>query len=373
MWQRKHISKFTCIGSDCIDHCCGEWGVKLNPEDLKLLQKNLSEQEQSKLIKPYGSFHKINQKNGMCAAQCQSGLCTIQQRFGHDALPSVCASFPRFYGKNAQREELGGFLSCPEISRISLLHPDGQIIENNSTFGKAVLDLDISTKTEVYFSKFDQIRTLIGDLIQNKNYDLSTLLYAIGEFSKRSPAFFNRNSNEDKVEILISDLNKAIDETPEFTNEDSSLLWDAIFKEANRFANQKLPYVKPGKLLREVLGHYENSSDFVKAESLFWKRERVELEAIWRRYLLHDWNVRWYAHSADLVMHWERTFFKWALIRMMVTSFDKEWKSKLVQCVYSIERLVEHTVWQRQFARAFWSLRLPVSRLFLAFHPRSTN
>ena len=27
----------------------------------------------------------------------------------------------------------------------------------------------------------------------------------------------------------------------------------------------------------------------------------------------------------------------------------------------------------RQFGRAFWSLRLPVGRLFLAFHPRSTN
>ena len=373
MWQRKHIEKFTCIGSDCIDHCCGEWGVKLNAADIALLQKNLTEAEQQRLIVPIGSFHKINQQNGLCAAQCQAGWCTIQQRFGHEALPSVCASFPRFYGKNAQREEQGGFLSCPEIARISLLEEDGQSLVEQTTWGSAVLDIDISSQSGVYFSKFAEIRSLIGDLIQNPAYDLSTLLYAIGEFSKRSPAFFNRNSTVDKTAVLVSDLHQALNEKMSFPETDSARLWESIISEANRFSEQKLPYAKPSALLRSVLQKYPDADAFLQAEAVLWSREHVALERIWRRYFLHDWNVRWYPHSADLVMHWERTFFKWALIRLLVTSFDKEWKSNLVQCVYSIERLVEHTVWQRQFARAFWSLRLPVGRLFLAFHPRSTN
>lgn len=373
MLQRKHILKFSCVGSDCIDHCCGEWTVKLNAEDVNLLQKNLSQQEQQQVVTSFGSFHKITQTEGKCAAQCKSGLCTIQQRFGHAALPSVCASFPRFYGKTTVQSEMGGFLSCPEIARISLMQPDGNQLESNDSYGRAVLDIDISQKEGIYYSRFHQIRDIVTNLLSNKEKSLAVVLYAVGEFSKRSPAFFNRNAVEDKIPILIQDMETSFLQSPVLREDDRSLVWDAVFAEANRFAAQKLPYAKPAKLLRDALRSFDNADAFLSTEKILWKQNQHEMEEIWRRFFIHDWNVRWYVHSADLVMHWERTLFKWAINRIMVASNEKQWKSSVVQSVYSTERLVEHTVWQRQFARAFWPLRLPIGRLFLAFHPRSLN
>lgn len=93
---------FQCKGGNCRRTCCAGWKITVNKseyQDLKaklkksgtkILQR-LPEKERNALL--YGKFV-LEDKKG-CPLQSDEGLCQLQLSLGAEALPNVCAFFPR--------------------------------------------------------------------------------------------------------------------------------------------------------------------------------------------------------------------------------------------------------------------------------------
>src|SRR4029079_17930828 len=66
--------------------------------------------------------HALIQKGeGDACTFLDDNWCSIHRRFGEDALPDVCSQYPRRVSQVADRIELTGSISCPEVTR-RLLH-----------------------------------------------------------------------------------------------------------------------------------------------------------------------------------------------------------------------------------------------------------
>ena len=103
--KKKYIQDFRCLAEKCPDHCCQGWNIPLQVVDVHNLHGagfgNIVDVKTEK-----GSTQKICQitlKNRQCGA-ISNGLCRVQEQSGHDALPLVCASYPRAFYKFSSKE-----------------------------------------------------------------------------------------------------------------------------------------------------------------------------------------------------------------------------------------------------------------------------
>ena len=122
---------------------------------------------------------------------------------------------------------------------------------------------------------------------------------------------------------------------------------DLFLSLVREFSKREWPYPKPMTLLQDALRDKDH-------------RETIPDE--WElRYIQHDWNVRWYLHSPNLLFHWQGTLFKLLLIRLLYqVHTTKSTRERFVEAVYSTERLVEHTSLKRDLYAMFsqpWSFR----------------
>ena len=327
---REYLSQFQCIGSDCPDPCCSGWNVPVDKEDRQRLLSVMSVSEEEELIDD-SSISRMRTQNGRCIKQCDNGLCSLQAEFGHDILPNVCASYPRFRGVHSQGEELGAFLSCPEIVNLMLEH--GDELRNCVVRPRAVLDIDCSQSDSHYEIDFLQVRTWFAERIDTAQ-SVDQLFSKIASVVSLSPAFFHRTSGRwqdisTRPTFLLPELSK--DERMQKGKQAYESFRECI----RTFAKHGWPYPKPMARLQKAL---EGNI-----------REEFPCEEWMLAYLRHDWNVRWYVHSPNLLFHWQSSLFKVVLIRLLYAQGkpQQNQRERFVDAVYSTERLVEHTSLKR--------------------------
>ena len=117
-----YYTQFKCIASACPDSCCKEWAVDVDEGSAayyRSLPGELGDRLRAVLHDtPEGTVMTI--ENGRCPMWREDGLCRIQAQLGHDALCSVCQTFPRLKHDYGDYVELALELSCPEAARLIL-------------------------------------------------------------------------------------------------------------------------------------------------------------------------------------------------------------------------------------------------------------
>lgn len=184
---RHYQSQFSCIGSDCEDPCCSGWNIPIYQQDRVRLNKVLQPNEMKEFVQenPIPQVRKINRS---CMKLCNNGLCSIQTSFGHEYLPDVCASYPRFMGAHEYGTEVGGWLSCPEIVRLSLKY-SGSLLETD-VLDRAIKDIDIQhAQTEYERSFFDVRDWFVARYREETN--TKGFFLSIAHLVGLSPAFFS--------------------------------------------------------------------------------------------------------------------------------------------------------------------------------------
>jgi lysine-N-methylase len=150
----RYMVDFRCIGGDCEDNCCHSgWAIYVDQEHLIKLRRLLprsaeatADGTQGQTGEPDAHLPPFDQAvvplpkkerseraygqlrlgaDGSCPLLGSGGLCRLHARFGEEALPDTCATYPRHLSRVGQRLELAGSLSCPEIARRALLPADG--------------------------------------------------------------------------------------------------------------------------------------------------------------------------------------------------------------------------------------------------------
>ena len=327
---REYLSQFQCTGSECPDPCCSGWNVPVYNEDRERLLSLYPASELQNMIDD-SSIPRMRTHNGRCVKQCGNGLCSVQAEFGHEILPNVCASYPRFRGIHKGGTELGAFLSCPEIVRLMLLHGDS--LEDCHAEPRAVLDLDCSQNDSAYARDFLSVRGWFQERIEEANR-VEELCTRIAFLVSLSPAFFHHKAG--CWEDILSRPRFSIPEpTEQELLEQGTKAYTSFFACVRSFAKQGWPYPKPMALLQQSL-EGEGIAIFPPEEWMM-------------AYIRHDWNVRWYVHSPNLLFHWQSTLFKVLLIRLLYTQKKPQQNETecFVEAVYSTERLVEHTPLKR--------------------------
>lgn len=190
-----HFKKFSCIGSECENHCCQGWEVYIDKKTYKKYQ-NSNDPTLAKGLKRYKgndtgmSYATIKMKEcGTCPFLTDNGLCYIHTSYGEEMLSSVCSVFPRVKNIFNDVLEQSLYLSCPEAARIALLDPNPMEFDIE-TSERVTLNLitkqtnDISQKSNLS-PHFFQLRSFAIDLIQDRTWDLKTRLLLLGFWIQR--------------------------------------------------------------------------------------------------------------------------------------------------------------------------------------------
>ncbi len=112
-----YYDKFKCIAERCTDSCCIGWEIDIDPETLKIYEKEDGELgEKLKNNISDGSF--VLTEDERCPFLKADGLCELICRKGEGYLCEICTEHPRYYEYCGNHVDMGIGLCCEEACRL---------------------------------------------------------------------------------------------------------------------------------------------------------------------------------------------------------------------------------------------------------------
>lgn len=129
--QSNFLANFKCLGDSCPDTCCKNWGMQIAAPTIAKYERNAPE-----LLQAVSSENGVSiMKRDSCSDYCvkfEAGLCQIHRDYGEDFLGDACHFYPRSTRKLGDNIIMSAAISCPEITRLSLLQPLSESNYQNS-------------------------------------------------------------------------------------------------------------------------------------------------------------------------------------------------------------------------------------------------
>lgn len=127
----RYMQAFRCVGSDCVETCCGSWNIAIDERTYQRYQTIRIEplagmlrqhvQRHADPAASHGAFASISLKmDEPCPMLDADQLCSIQKTLGAEALSGTCNDYPRVFVHDGLRLGLCASLSCPEAARLAL-------------------------------------------------------------------------------------------------------------------------------------------------------------------------------------------------------------------------------------------------------------
>lgn len=203
----QYMTEFKCIGAECEDTCCAMWKVTIDQETYnkytKISKTELRKKVKDNLVKSdKGNFYdyahmKLNPATGDCN-MLEGGLCRIQAELGEHYLSTTCSTYPRKFNNVNQVMELSGTVSCPEVTRLALLNPEGiefldseiELMRNHRI--ENTIETNKSNSGGIY-PYFWDIRILSIEILQNRQFDISHRLLILGILCERLDDLVRKN------------------------------------------------------------------------------------------------------------------------------------------------------------------------------------
>jgi len=201
-----YFDSFRCIASACLDSCCKEWDVLIDPDKAvfyRSLPGDLGDRLRQVLKDEDGDTY-MTIENRRCPMWRRDGLCRIQAELGEAALCKTCREFPRLSHDYGDFIEYGLELSCPEAARIMFEsgfpvyvcqdHPGGEAPE----YDEEAMDILLRTR--------DTMRQILTDGSRSVGETLAVaLMYG-----------YHVQSELDGAEPSDFDLDAALEEAQHF-------------------------------------------------------------------------------------------------------------------------------------------------------------
>lgn len=125
-----YVNLFSCIGPECEDSCCNDWGIYFDKKSYKntLADPRFASLAKIALVelktsKEHWAKIKLDE-HGACPFLNEQKLCQIHVKAGEDALSHTCKTYPRFSNVIGGNKFESMSMSCPEVTRLILFHPD---------------------------------------------------------------------------------------------------------------------------------------------------------------------------------------------------------------------------------------------------------
>ncbi|QHI70992.1 flagellin lysine-N-methylase [Aminipila terrae] len=212
--QAEYVSKFQCIASKCEDTCCCGWRVAIDEESYKKYQDLLHSGggdmfnrtiTREGIMPVEGNFAEVVMlPENTCPFLSEKKLCSIQEKYGESYISVTCSIFPRIYNVVNGKLELALDMACPHAARLALCDsvPMGFLTQNINVHSRiekvpSVNLSDMNYPNGVY-PYFEEVRTFIISLLQNRNYCFEDRLVILGRFCND----LNQLSGNSKIEVL---------------------------------------------------------------------------------------------------------------------------------------------------------------------------
>lgn len=394
------MQAFQCLGGDCEDTCCQHWDIrfdKLHYEKLQTAVQGHPEQEhlfQQYLVVNHSAhaserdyaYIKLNSA-GYCPFLEGSGLCQLHAQFGVAPLSNICAFFPRVLSAYAERVEMTGAMSCPEVVRRCLFDEDAT--QDFSDFDPAILprseNIPLSrmvpaSGVDFYATNFPQIRDVMLWLARLDSYAFETRLYFLSNFAHRLARgyFQGCNPNQKLLEEEVARIEKArtLDTLDNyFTNYvTAEPVAIVVIQAVLQLRMQQASDDKLSRMARDIFESYrvqiqddadvELYGDNLPPDELWrcyqqnWDRLNavygVRLEQCLTRYLLNCLQREWFVSMPDPFVYLHLLTIRLAILRFLIASHPDMQRvlqqggdrdvldQKLVTIVYLFARGIDH-------------------------------
>jgi len=194
--QPGYAATFKCISSDCEDTCCRGWQVTVDKDTFDRY-KHFPDEDIRQRLKRHiiaqadagqEDYAGIKMPGPACPFLTPDRLCRIQEIGGEGYLSLTCANYPRNYNLVNGRLELSMDLSCPEAARLALLGSSKmQFVEAGIASATRIGDCPVVDSADPLLCGgihgcFDEIRSFVLSLVQNRSHCLEDRLVMLGAF-----------------------------------------------------------------------------------------------------------------------------------------------------------------------------------------------
>ncbi len=203
-----YYDAFSCIGSDCLYHCCQAWNIAISEDDY--LKYTGYEGELGQIAKDciyYNEkaecyFMRLNEQKS-CPFCNEDGLCKIIMEKGDGELSDTCTIFPRYSLMTSDTLEWGVSLGCPHV--VELLYDREEPIRferKDMTEGTEGFEEDPISEEEAHIIEFDiQIRELLRTWLQNRTYPMWYRLFSFISILEKI-----NKAHQDRDDALVCQL-----------------------------------------------------------------------------------------------------------------------------------------------------------------------
>lgn len=136
------FKKFKCLAGDCPVGCCF-YRISLLKRDEEMLGKRSDWADidgRGNDIREYLNHDKLgwffkSRADGECIFLNEKRLCNIQLRYGQEAIPCECRTFPRIIGRYGNRVEFGMDPCCPLVASSAMDWEPGDFLTEGLSEG----------------------------------------------------------------------------------------------------------------------------------------------------------------------------------------------------------------------------------------------
>jgi lysine-N-methylase len=369
----RYLEEFRCIGGDCEDNCCHQWGVYVDQSAHARLKKTLGKDEPERfarleLLPPdkrnRDAFARIPEASkGDCPMLDDNRLCVIQARYGEDMLPAVCSTYPRQEAEVGGRGEMTGALSCPEMARKALLHEGAtELIDAAPALFAPSRRRRVLELTTPYVAQIDEIRGTLYQWLADERWPIASRLYFALTLAERVAGFFHANIETLDGERLretiaaVEGMREPLHQQLRATQTEAPLAVSVLAQAlAARMLTDPSPRMKA--LLGRVFIEYGVASDgpdswrlspvpLAEAYARRWENLRDHADLWLGNYTRHYVFHHWYCDVPTLGVYVQGLALKLALIRFLTAGHplaETEPQKALVEVVYTLARAIDHS------------------------------
>lgn len=367
-----YIKEFSCIGGKCEDSCCIGWDIDIdrisfkkyfktdNVEMRKMFQKNIHNNEYC--TSPDVDYGRVKLKKGKrCAFLDDENLCVIYKNLGEDNLSNVCTCYPRILNLVDGHYERSLDVACPEAARILLAKEEGINFEKKEeVLDKYIVSGVVDTKSkdvkDYILKYFNELRDISLNIIQDRNYDLSKRLFALGYFLERAEEEFEEKGSLDKylkdldVYEILEDYEKNKFNYILQVSFFKAVLTDLnVFKEIDSESFKKYTReLYDGFDLEKIKDVTEKSEMFIEAYEKYEKEYLDKYSYIFENYLANFMynNLFPFSESDSAFDGYMMLLIRFSIIRFyLVGRFLKnkgESSENIIKMIQSFSKAVEH-------------------------------
>jgi len=349
----KNMIGFSCIGDKCEDTCCIGWQINIDKDTYFKYKHIVNKTVRNEIVgnidildkDSNNSYANIKLDNYKCPF-LKDGLCSIQNKLGHEYLSHTCKVYPRKVVKIQDLIEVSYTLSCTEVVRRLIL--DSEPME----FNTETIDLQykpeyINYNDESMFHKyFWEIRSLAIDIMQCRNIDVTKRIVILGMFLKKISSSFDIEKSIIEYKFIISEPKKIVDELSKLKSPKGYFksLFKILFDTIKSFISAKQePFLEAIKPLFEMEYDdiFEEFIEIYKNEYLdFEKNSEYIIENI-VVYYIYDSKIPIDINSLTIIDRYNGILLHIFFYRMFIVLHYLKYKNFSFDPTYYIQKIAK--------------------------------